>query len=218
MNGETITGSIMPWPLDFEPNGWMFCRGQLLEISKYMPLFNLIGTTYGGDGRQYFALPDLRGRIPVGAGENLGTKESVQLAAFHDTSSLFTMQTANLPPHDHKVSIDAKMTNAAGQTVPDTVTADYKIPASSKNRTTPPDVSTTPYPASYLGHSAANLYTTSDADFEVVGGEANIHVPPPIVKISGEIVRTGGGIPVDTTPPYLALNYIIAIMGIYPTK
>ena len=59
---------------NFAPNGWMFCEGQLIPISENETLFNLIGTTYGGDGQQTFALPDLRGRLPLhqGSGFTIG--------------------------------------------------------------------------------------------------------------------------------------------------
>ncbi len=66
---ELSTGSIVLWPCDFAPRNWMFCHGQTLQIADYASLFSLLGTTYGGDGMQTFKLPDLRGRVPVGAGQ-----------------------------------------------------------------------------------------------------------------------------------------------------
>ena len=66
--GEPFVGEIRMFAGNFAPAGWMFCEGQLLPISEYETLFNLIGTTYGGDGQSTFALPDLRGRIPLGSG------------------------------------------------------------------------------------------------------------------------------------------------------
>src|SRR5712671_567290 len=63
-------GEIRMFAGNFAPAGWMFCEGQLLSIADYDTLFNLIGTTYGGDGQSTFALPDLRGRLPIHQGAN----------------------------------------------------------------------------------------------------------------------------------------------------
>ena len=78
----------------FAPEGWMFCAGQLLPISEYETLFNLIGTTYGGDGSQTFALPDLQGRLPMhnGAGFNIGQTLG---------SETVTLTTLQIPAHSH---------------------------------------------------------------------------------------------------------------------
>ena len=65
---EPFVSQMMFWSANFAPRGWAYCQGQLLAISSNNALFSLIGTTYGGDGRTTFALPDLRGRVPIGAG------------------------------------------------------------------------------------------------------------------------------------------------------
>ena len=70
--GTPWVGEIRMVGFNFQPQGWMLCNGQLLAISQYSVLFNLIGTTYGGDGQSTFALPDLRGRVPLGAGQGAG--------------------------------------------------------------------------------------------------------------------------------------------------
>ncbi len=69
---EDYIGTIKMFAGNYEPEGWMICDGRLLQISQYSALFSVIGTTYGGDGRAYFALPDFRGRSPVGAGRGNG--------------------------------------------------------------------------------------------------------------------------------------------------
>ena len=66
---EPFLGQLMLVPYDFAPNGWALCNGQLLSIAQNQALFTLIGTTYGGDGVSTFALPDLRGRVPVSSGQ-----------------------------------------------------------------------------------------------------------------------------------------------------
>ena len=69
---QPYVGEIRMFAGNFAPAGWMFCEGQLLPISEYETLFNLIGTTYGGDGQSTFALPDLRGRVPIHTGQGPG--------------------------------------------------------------------------------------------------------------------------------------------------
>ena len=70
--GYAHIGTVEPFAGNFAPRGWMKCEGQLLPIAQYSALFSLLGTIYGGDGRTTFALPDLRGRVPVGAGSGPG--------------------------------------------------------------------------------------------------------------------------------------------------
>lgn len=70
--GDAFIGEIMLFGGNFAPNGWLSCEGQLLPISEYDALFSLLGTTYGGNGQTTFALPDLRSRIPIGAGQGPG--------------------------------------------------------------------------------------------------------------------------------------------------
>jgi len=69
---EPFLGSLLLVPFSFAPAGWALCNGQLLPISQYTALFSLLGTTYGGDGVTNFALPDLRGRVPIAAGQGPG--------------------------------------------------------------------------------------------------------------------------------------------------
>src|ERR1051326_5729104 len=91
---QPYVGEIRMFAGNFAPVGWMFCEGQLLPISENEPLFQLIGTTYGGDGQETFALPDLRGRIPIhqGLGFNLA-----QTGGTED----ITLTVNQIPAHSH---------------------------------------------------------------------------------------------------------------------
>jgi microcystin-dependent protein len=95
-------GEIILVGFDFEPVGWAFCDGRLLPISENETLFQLIGTTYGGDGQTTFALPDLRGRIPLGAGQGPGLQN--RILAETGGQEAITLATAQLAPHAHDVS------------------------------------------------------------------------------------------------------------------
>jgi microcystin-dependent protein len=85
---------------NFAPRGWAKCEGQLLPISQNTALFSLLGTIYGGDGRSTFALPDLRGRVPVGVGNGSGLPTVSQGARFGNATT--TLNSTNLPQHTHQ--------------------------------------------------------------------------------------------------------------------
>ena len=104
---DPYVGEIRMFGGNFAPSGWAFCSGQLLSIAENDVLFNLIGTTYGGDGQETFALPDLRGRLPMhqGNGNSLGQQGGVEQV---------TLITTQIPAHTHQFSI----ANTATQTSP----------------------------------------------------------------------------------------------------
>ena len=96
---QPYVGEIRMFAGNFNPNGWMFCEGQLLPISENETLFQLIGTTYGGDGESTFALPDLRGRIPLhfGTGPDGITYQLAEAAGTEEV----TLSTQQIPTHTH---------------------------------------------------------------------------------------------------------------------
>lgn len=101
--GEPFIGTITMFAGNFAPRGWMKCEGQLLPISQYSALFSILGTTYGGDGRTTFGLPDLRGRVPMGTGNGpalqdvrLGDRKGVEF---------MTLTSAQMPSHNHTATV-----------------------------------------------------------------------------------------------------------------
>ncbi len=112
--GQPFVGEIRMFGGNFAPAGWMFCDGQLLPISEYETLFNLIGTTYGGDGQSTFALPDLRGRLPVHQGT--GTGSTVTIGQMSGSESV-TLNVSQIPAHRHSVraaASSATLTSPSG--------------------------------------------------------------------------------------------------------
>jgi|ERR1043166_2131595 microcystin-dependent protein len=97
--GEPFVGEIRMFGGNFAPAGWMFCQGQLLPISENETLFNLIGTTYGGDGQETFALPNLQSRVPIHVGTGPGGI-SYQLAEQGGVETV-TLSTQQIPSHNH---------------------------------------------------------------------------------------------------------------------
>ncbi|WIT13913.1 tail fiber protein [Paucibacter sediminis] len=98
--GQPYVGEIRMFAGNFAPNGWAFCNGSLLPISENEVLFQLIGTTYGGDGQQTFALPDMRGRVPMHQGTGPGLGSTRQLGELGGSETV-TLTSAQMPMHTH---------------------------------------------------------------------------------------------------------------------
>lgn len=165
--GQPYVGEIRIFAGNFAPAGWMLCEGQIVSIAENETLFNLIGTTYGGDGQVTFALPDLRGRLPVHQGNGV-----VLADAFG--SETVTLTTQQLPAHSHDLTgsvATASKTSPAGN-----------LPARSAN---------------------IDLYV---ADV------------PTVNMAPGLLSNVGGNQPHSNLQPYLCLNFIISLFGIYPSQ
>jgi microcystin-dependent protein len=170
---QPYVGEIRMFAGNFNPAGWMFCAGQLLPISEYETLFNLIGTTYGGDGQSTFALPDLRSRVPIHQGSFAGN--SFTLAGNGGVEAV-TLTTNQIPVHNHTLAA----TDSGQQQAPSSTT----LPASA----TP----TNDHVYGPVGSAATTLATAS-------------------------IGNDGGSQPHNNIQPFLAVNFIISLFGVYPT-
>jgi len=169
---EQFLGSLLLVPFNFAPAGWALCNGQLLKIAQYTALFELIGNTYGGDGVTTFALPDLRGRVPISSGQGPGLQShTLGQSGGAETATLGVHQ---LPSHNHHVNT----VSAAG---------------------------TGPHPA--------NEYLASGTQGHVYSASK-----PDSALNPNAISHAGSGQPVDIRSPYLTLNWIIALQGIYPSQ
>ena len=153
---------IISW--NFAPKGWAFCNGQLLPISQNQALFSILGTTYGGDGRVNFALPNLQGRSPVhvGNGINLGERGG-EIA--------HTLSISELPGHTHGV--------AASSAAPS------------------------------FSSAAGNLWCVNPGLYNATSDTA---------MNPADITVTGGSQPHANMSPYLVLNFVIALQGIFPSQ
>ena len=121
---EPFVGQIMPVAFNFCPRGWAEANGQTLPINANTALFSLLGTTYGGDGRSTFRLPDLRGRSPVHVGSGLGLP-TIQWGQ-QGGSTDFTLTVNNLPAHSHLVdSSGISFTAARGRATTDIASGNY---------------------------------------------------------------------------------------------
>jgi microcystin-dependent protein len=134
--GQPYVGQCLLVPYNFAPAGWLFCQGQLLPISENPTLFNLIGTTYGGDGQNTFQLPDLRGRIPLHQGSNGTNNYVIGQTGGAETVNILPAQ---YPMHSHTVFASSSATggtaNPGGNTVGATLKAySTEAPATGMNQ------------------------------------------------------------------------------------
>ncbi|WP_426305668.1 phage tail protein [Acidovorax facilis] len=173
---DSYIGDIRLFAGNFAPRGWMLCNGALLSISNYDTLFMLIGTTYGGDGQNTFALPDLRGRVPVGQGIGPGLSTRV-LGQIYGSESV-TLLNTQMPQHNHPF-----------------------------NATTATATSARPDGMLFAQTGADKLY-----------GPAPASGPQPQTMAANAVLPAGGSQPHDNIMPSMALNYIIAFEGIFPSR
>ena len=163
---QPYVGEIRMFAGNFAPAGWMFCEGQLLPISENETLFNLIGTTYGGDGQSTFALPDLRGRLPIHQGNGFILAET-------GGAEEITLTVQQIPAHTHPV-------------LASTAAASSNSPVG--------NVAAAP--------TAIKLY---------IEDNANSSLSPLAVS------AIGGSQPHTNLQPYLCVNFIISLFGIFPS-
>jgi len=169
---DPYLGEIRMFAGNFAPRGWAFCEGQLLPISQNTALFSLLGTTYGGDGRTTFALPDLRGRVPIHAAQGPGlSNRNLGEKGGEETHILTTNE---IPSHTHQLRGDSLVAST--------------------------DMPTNSAPA----RNAGGIPSYGDT---------------PDIDMSGAAIQfTGGGQGHNTMQPYLAVNFIIALQGIFPSR
>ncbi len=163
---QPYVGEIRMFAGNFAPAGWMFCEGQLVSISENEVLFQLIGTTYGGDGQSTFALPDLRGRLPLHQGNGFILAET-------GGAEEITLTVNQIPSHSHPMLATSNLGSASS-------------PASN-----------------LLATTVGNIYSG------VTGMQVNMS-PQAVSAI-------GGNQPHNNFQPYLCVNFIISLFGIFPS-
>jgi microcystin-dependent protein len=211
-------GMIVPWPLNFAPRNWAFCDGALLDIRNYTALFSIIGTTYGGDGKTNFALPNLLGQLAPGADAITEAGEEVGLtsATFPSTASVTV---ANLPPHVHPVT--ATLTSVTGETTVLIGTASaggQRVPTNNAQLTGtadgPPAGAAIYLPASITPPATVDLGGVSTAPGSVSGpGLVNTNT-----TVHAAVALTSTTTTAVTAANSLTLNYIICTVGEFPMR
>lgn len=179
---QPYVGEIRFFAGNFAPAGWMFCEGQLLPISENEVLFQLIGTTYGGDGESTFALPDLRGRVPIHQGNGFILAETGGVEEI-------TLTINQIPGHSHPVIGGA-------------------LPAYGANpgNTANPEGA---YPA--LAPGEKRYSTVRKEQPESMGGLDGS-------SVNNLLMGEGGSQPHTNMQPYLCVNFIISLFGVFPSE
>lgn len=215
---EPLLGEIKMFAGNFAPRGWFTCEGQTLSIAQYSALFSLLGTTYGGDGIQTFKLPDLRGAFPTQC-TNLGGAHPGGTYAYGQIggNQSYTITSVNMPPHTHSI-IKGPGTNLQGSiTVATTLSAN----ASSTGSTTTPATGNTLGKVSDLSSAGTDVgvYNNQPANINLGGINSTVNNTLTFDPTGLTLTPWGSGpSPVPTVPPYVAMQYIIAWSGVYPSR
>jgi microcystin-dependent protein len=185
---DPFLGEILAVAFNFVPQGWLACDGKLYLIAEHQALFSLLGTAYGGDGQSTFAVPDLRGRLQV----NQGTNPQGRTYALGETGGTeqVTLTTANMPPHNHAFNASSQL-------------GGYW----------PPSPYPPPKPPIHAPGPGMALGVNTQTSVNLYGAD-----PAPVTLSATSISLQGQSMPLENRQPFLAINYIIAAVGIFPTK
>ena len=189
---EPFLGEIRMVGFNFAPRGWAFCQGQIMAIAQNSALFSLLGTTYGGNGTTTFALPDFRGRSPVGIGAGPGLTPIIQgeMAGTENVTILSTQ----MPTHIHTA----------------TATATFSVAGAPSNANATPSATNNILGASQAaGPPSAAIWSDKENSPVTLGNAETVSVT---------IEPTGGSLPVLIRNPFLGNNFIIALEGIFPSR
>ncbi len=202
---EPFLGEIRMVGFNFAPRGWALCAGQLMSISQNSALFALLGTTFGGDGVQTFALPDYRGRSPVGMGNGPNLTPIVQ-GDKQGTENVTILQT-QMPAHTHTAVLAPFSASLTGP---------LSIPAATTGTTQAAPGNTTVLGPIAAGGRPGTLYSTTAADTTLAPFNATL--TGQLTPGNPTIGTTGGSLPVPIRNPYLGTNFIIALEGVFPSR
>jgi len=226
---DPYLGQILAVAISFAPRGWALCNGQLLPINQNAALYNLLGNTYGGSASAgNFALPNLQGRYPRGAGQGNGLSQ-VQLGQTGGAESIYlptitsygTLVPENLPPHTHPAAFSGISTTSP-------FTSTFGVTTSPGQST--PQSGGSLAQGSNSGTGQANIFLPQGSGGSTVqlnGGSGSVtSTPSGSVQVNAQTgttaqqfqVNSGGVPPIGVLDPYLGINYIIALQGIYPTQ
>ena len=188
---DPYIGEVMLVGFSWCPRAYLPAAGQLLAIRENAALFSLLGTIYGGDGRTTFALPDLRGRTPIGSGRGSGLSDIP--VGSRGGAEQVTLSQAQLPSHSHAAATD--------------VTADVKARATAQlaDRVSPV--------GAVLGRAAGNTFHTGPADQDMGASAVQANV-----TAATTVGNAGGSQPVGIRSPYLGMTWCIAVQGLFPPR
>jgi microcystin-dependent protein len=212
---DPFLGEIRMFAGNFAPQGWAFCAGQILAIASNQALFALLGDVYGGDGKTTFSLPDLRGRAPVGVGGGGNTGpglSSIPLGQKSGAESV-SLSYSQLPNHTHQATFSGATSAVKVSADVATSSANAMVPPTSGNTTY---LSATTAKAGLAAVAFNGLFTATipDSSKANLGGISGGTTAAGSVTVSA----AGGSQAVPIRNPYLGINFIIATVGIFPSR
>lgn len=213
---DPYIGEIRMFGGSYAPRGWAICQGQLMGIAQNSALFAILGTTYGGNGQTTFGLPDLRGRIPTGVGQSPGSN-SVSQGEVGGTPNV-TLTTNQLPSHTHAAVFQGGASQVGAPTI-DVGTSSADVLANPTNGST--SYLTAVTAATNVGDTVDfhGLYTGTAPANGAKGSLGGINGGGSVTPVGTVTVNAAGnGLPFSVVQPYLGINFIIAVEGIYPTR
>ncbi|SDC37159.1 phage tail protein [Williamwhitmania taraxaci] len=199
---DPFMAQLLLWPMGWAPSYWAQCDGRSMNVAQNSALFSLLGIAFGGNGSSTFNLPDFRGRVPMGLGTRPGTSINYNLANIGGTESM-ALTTANLPSHTH---------TAAVTTTPISVTIKASPAAGTDN--VPGTNGSTTLAASMAGRATGSTIYNNQTPTVAMNTATDVSGGATTVVNS----TVGNGAAFDNRMPYLAVNFIIALNGIYPTR
>jgi len=200
---EGTIGEVRMFAANFAPKTWALCQGQLMPINTNQALFAILGTTYGGNGVNNFALPDLRSRAQVGAGQGIGL--SAYVNGEQVGTETVTLLQAQIPSHTHIATVGAATGTSANGSLKASLAGDGQSNPG----------------GNFLGNptgQGVTEYATSGTPVAMASGSVTVSVTGGPQMGALQVGTTGQSQPHANLQPYLAINYIICLNGIFPSR
>lgn len=189
---DAFIGTVMMWAPNFAPRQWAYCAGQLVAISQNQALFSLLGTNYGGDGRTTFGLPDMRSRVPIGAGMGAGPGLDFYPLGAKGGIEEVTLNITQMPSHNHA---------AAGEIIAFDTPGESSQPVSGT-------VLATGVATVGISSGSANIYAAPGGSPVALSNQS----------VSVQTGNNGGNLSHENRQPFEGISFIICMFGIFPPR
>jgi microcystin-dependent protein len=220
---DFFLGGIINFGGNFSPKDWVFCAGQLIPISQNQALYAILGTTWGGDGRTTFAVPDLRSRVPIGVGRGDGLTEVQEGRA--GGNETYTLKVAQMPTHSHNATFNPVTSTGSGITATATATATMAVSETTSNSL---DIPNDAYLAkASQGFNSVTAYNKTKSTKTLATDAIDVDVDVDVTISGTGSGITGGTVTIDTTggnaafpimQPSLGIHFLMCMQGTFPSR
>lgn len=215
---ESYVGQIMLWPMSWAPQDWAICDGSLLPLNQYMALYSLIGVAYGGNGTTTFGLPDLRGKVPLGVSATHPIGQKGGLEAYTGTVNVtasLPITVANLPAHSHTATFTGATGASASVAIPVDNDSNATDSVATKTMVLGKGVSGTQAVKTYSTGASNDTLKPFDVALPTAGGTVTVADTGASQPLA---LKAPLDLNVPTMPPFVTLNFIICLNGLYPPR